>query len=125
VPFAQRSTNGEARYDQIFTTISVEFNAQIDVAKFAMPAPPPPDFAITGGANILTPTAAATLGLKTEGALQGRGVGEKSEDVALTRVDSLALGDVSLSSQVFAIFPMESFSSVEGVAVDGLVGHEI
>jgi len=160
ISFAVRSTNGETRYDQLYTVTSVEFNAPIEDAAFAMPAPPPPDFAIaggassatipfellnnhiyvqatingkgpfrllcdTGGANILTPPAAAALGLKAEGALQGRGVGEKSEDVALAPVDSLALGDVTLSRQVFAIFPMASFSSVEGVAVDGLVGHEI
>lgn len=79
----------------------------------------------TGGANIVTPDVARALGLKTEGALQGRGAGEKSEDVALTKVDSVALGGVTLSSQVFAVFPFETLSSAEGVKVDGLVGYEL
>jgi hypothetical protein len=79
----------------------------------------------TGGANVVSPDLARELGLKSEGALQGRGVGEKSEDVALTKVDSLALGNITLSSQVFAVFPLASLSSVEGVKVDGLVGYEL
>jgi hypothetical protein len=43
----------------------------------------------TGGANIVTPEIAKELGLETQGALQGRGLGEKSEDVALATVDTL------------------------------------
>ena len=159
VPFAQRSTNGEERYDQHVTVRSIEFNVPLDVARFAPPAPPPPDFAIagassttipfellnnhiyvqvringkgpfrvlcdTGGANIVTPELAKELGLATEGALQGRGVGEKSEDVALAKVDTLQIGGATLRNQVFAVFPLASFSKVEGVASGGLVGYEI
>ncbi len=156
--FAQRSTNGETRYDQFFAVESVAINPTIDAAQFAMPAPPAADFAITGGssatipfellnnhiyvqvkvngkgpyrflcdtggANIVTPELARALDLKMEGALQGRGVGEKSEDVALTKVDSVALGGVTLSNQVFAVFPLAALAKVEGVEVQGLVGYE-
>jgi hypothetical protein len=159
VPFSQRSTNGEEKYDQYVTVRSLEFNVALDDARFAAPAPPPPDFAITGGssttipfellnnhiyvqvkingrgpfrvlcdtggANIVTPEVAKELGLATEGALQGRGVGEKSEDVALAKVDTLQIGDATLRNQVFAVFPLASFSKVEGVASGGLVGYEI
>lgn len=159
VPFSQRSTNGEEKYDQRISVQSIEFNAALADARFAPPAPPPPDFAIasgnsttipfellnnhiyvqvkingkgpfrmlcdTGGANIVTPEVAKQLGLATEGALQGRGVGEKSEDVALAKVDMLQVGDATLQNQVFAVFPLASFSKVEGVASAGLVGYEI
>jgi hypothetical protein len=160
VAYAQRSTEGEIKYDQFVTVESIEFNPALDAARFAMPAPPAPDFAFasgktfttvpfellnnhvyvevklngkgpyrllcdTGGANIVTPELAHTLGLQSEGALQGAGVGEKSEDVGLAKVDAVEIGDLTLSNQVFAVFPMQSFSSVEGVETNGLVGYEL
>lgn len=80
----------------------------------------------TGGANVITPAAAAQLGLKTEGAMEGRGVGEKSVDVALTRVDALALGGAVLSNQLFAVLPLEDlWQRVEGVDAAGLIGYEV
>jgi hypothetical protein len=79
----------------------------------------------TGGANVVTPELAAELGLKSEGALQGRGVGEKSEDIALTKVDTLQLGDVRLRDQVFLVFPLGPFAAVEGIPQYGLVGYEV
>lgn len=160
LPFAERTTNGETKYDTFVSIEKVEFNPPIEDAQFRMPQPPPPDFAIaggktstslpfellnnhiyvqvklngkgpflllcdTGGANIVTPTLARELGLKSEGALQGRGVGEKSEDVGLAKIESLQVGDATLSNQIFAIFPLESFSSVEGVTESGLIGYEV
>jgi len=79
----------------------------------------------TGGANIVTPTLARELDLKAEGALQGRGVGEKSEDVGLVKMQSLGVGEAILSNQVFAVFPVETFSAVEGIKINGLIGYEV
>lgn len=79
----------------------------------------------TGGANIVTPSLARELGLKSEGALQGRGVGEKSEDVGLVKMESLRVGDATLANQVFAVYPMEAFSAVEGIPINGLIGYEV
>ena len=79
----------------------------------------------TGGANIVTPPLARELGLKSEGALQGRGVGEKSEDVGLAKVQSVQVGDATLSDQLFAVYPMDAFASVEGVTEQGLIGYEV
>jgi hypothetical protein len=80
----------------------------------------------TGGSNVITPAAAAQLGLETEGAMEGRGVGEKSVDVALTRVDALALGGAVLSNQLFAVLPLEDlWQRVEGVDAAGLIGYEV
>lgn len=78
----------------------------------------------TGGANIVTPALASSLGLKSEGALQGRGVGEKSEDVALTKIETVQVGDVTVKNQVFAVYPLASFESVEDVPQSGLIGYE-
>jgi hypothetical protein len=79
----------------------------------------------TGGANIVTPSLASELGLTPVGAVQGRGVGEKSEDVGFVKMDSLSLGDVTLKDQLFMVFPLEPFSAVEGVPQAGLVGYEV
>ncbi|MFL5299881.1 MAG: aspartyl protease family protein [Anaeromyxobacteraceae bacterium] len=160
LPFRIRSTNGEEKYDQLIEVTGVEVNVPVKDADFAMPAPPPPDFAFsggktsttvpfqlvnnhiyldvtlngqgpfrllcdTGGANIVTPTLAKALGLPTAGALQGRGVGEASEDVALTEVKALGIGDVTLRDQLFMVFAMEPFAAVEGVPILGLIGYEV
>ena len=79
----------------------------------------------SGGANIVTPGLARQIGLKTEGALQGRGAGEKSEDVAFSKVGSLQVGGVTVASQVFAIYPLDSLARAEGIAQSGVIGYEV
>lgn len=79
----------------------------------------------TGGMNVVTPDAARRLGLKAEGAIQGRGAGEKSEDVAIARVGELQLGEVTLKNQAFFVFPLAGLAEAEGVEVDGIVGYEV
>jgi hypothetical protein len=160
IAYLSRSTNGEARYDQLITVQSVELNAPLNDEIFRMPGPPPPDFAIsggqssttvpfellnnhiyvqatlngkgpfrllcdTGGQNIVAVDLARELGLKSEGALQGRGVGEKSEDVGLTKVQTLQIGEATLSNQVFAVYALSALGDVEGMPIQGLVGYEV
>ncbi|MEW6365718.1 MAG: aspartyl protease family protein [Acidobacteriota bacterium] len=79
----------------------------------------------TGGANVLTPTMARQLGVAPEGALQGQGVGEKSEDIGLARVEKVQLGGLTISNQVFYVFPLESMENVEGAGPFGLIGYEV
>ncbi len=79
----------------------------------------------SGGFNVVTPETAARLGLATEGALQARGVGEGSEDLALTRVGTLELGGATLRDQVFSVLPLAGLPEVEGVPVAGIVGFEV
>ncbi|HEY6319926.1 MAG TPA: aspartyl protease family protein [Thermoanaerobaculia bacterium] len=79
----------------------------------------------TGGANIVTPELARTLGLKPQGALQGRGVGDKSEDIGLVTVASLQVGGATLRDQVFAVFNLDPLTSAEGAPVNGLIGYEV
>ena len=79
----------------------------------------------TGGANIVTPEVAAALGLKSEGALQGRGVGEKTQDFGLTKVKTVQIGDAVISDQMFLVFDLKALASAEGVPQSGLVGYEV
>lgn len=79
----------------------------------------------TGGSNIVTPALARELGLEALGALEARGVGEKSEDVALTRVGTVELGDASVKDQLFAVLPLAGLDAAEGLTVQGLIGYEV
>jgi hypothetical protein len=79
----------------------------------------------TGGVNVLTPQLAKELGLTSKGALQGRGVGEKSEDIGLTKVETVEIGDATIANQLFAVYPLGSLADVEGVPEYGLVGYEV
>lgn len=79
----------------------------------------------TGGVNIVTPKIATGLGLKSEGALQGRGAGEGSIDIALAKMDALGIGEAEIKDQVFAVAPLDDFSDIEGVPFLGIVGYEV
>jgi len=79
----------------------------------------------TGGVNLLTPSAAKELGIESEGALQGGGVGAQSVDVGLAKVGKLVMGDVELVDQLFYIVPLTHLEEVEGVSFAGLVGYEV
>jgi PDZ domain/Aspartyl protease len=79
----------------------------------------------TGGSNFVTPEVAKELGVEAQGALEVRGAGEKSEDVALTRIGMVELGGASVRDQLFLVLPFTELSAVEGLSVQGLVGYEI
>lgn len=79
----------------------------------------------TGGENVVSPKLAAVLGVKSEGELQGRGVGEKSEDIGLAKLRTLEVGDITVSNQVFTVFELAPLSNVEGIEVEGLIGYEV
>ncbi|MCC7464396.1 MAG: retropepsin-like domain-containing protein [Gammaproteobacteria bacterium] len=79
----------------------------------------------TGGMNLLTPAAAARLGLAAAGQLAARGVGEQPVDLALARARELRVGDAVLSAPVFYVVDLGDLPAVEGVHADGLVGYEL
>jgi len=54
IPFAQRSTNGEARYDTIVKIESVTFEDAAQAQAFAPPPPPQRDFGFLGGQKSTT-----------------------------------------------------------------------
>jgi membrane-associated protease RseP (regulator of RpoE activity) len=78
----------------------------------------------TGGVNFVTPTLAASLGLKSEGQLQGGGAGAAHMDFGLTKVSSLQLGGAEVKNQVFVVAPLEPMAKIEGVGMPGMVGYE-
>jgi hypothetical protein len=79
----------------------------------------------TGGFNVVTPETAKELGLESQGALQARGVGEGSEDLALTHLGEVRLGDVTLRDQLFFVLPMDGLAEAEGTEVAGVLGFEL
>ncbi len=54
IPHAQRNNTGDAKYDVVTTLDQAVFNQPLPAAAFAMPAPPPPDFAMPAGATSVT-----------------------------------------------------------------------
>jgi hypothetical protein len=79
----------------------------------------------TGGSNVITPSVARELGLKLQGAVQGRGAGEKSLDVAFTTIERMEIGSAVFERQSFASIPLESFGNVEGIPITGIFGYEV
>lgn len=80
----------------------------------------------TGGANILTPQAAKKAGIKSKGALEGRGVGKKSVNTGIGKVKQLTLGDkATLRDQPFSVMAMPGYGNVEGTEFDGLTGPPV
>lgn len=79
----------------------------------------------TGGLNIVTPAAAARLGLEGEGKLAARGVGNQQVDLALARANRLTLGALTVDAPPFYIIDLGPLPQVEGLAIDGIVGYEI
>jgi hypothetical protein len=87
---------------------------------------PPRRFLVdSGGANLLTPDAAAALGLEPEGELEVAGVGDGGERAGFVRPRSLALGDLTWQSPLFLVVPLDGVAEANGVEFDGLLGHEL
>src|SRR6185295_3354524 len=160
LPFAQRTTNGEEKFDTRVAVTSIAINQDVEAARFAPPAERTGDveladgrttasvpfrlannhlfvqveingqgnfnlFFDTGGLNAVTPETAKALGLSAEGAFQGGGVGEKSEEIAVVRIASVKLGGVMFRDQLFYVFPISEMSKVEGLPVSGIIGYEL
>ena len=79
----------------------------------------------TGGLNLVTPTTAKALGLKSMGAMDGGGAGEGTMDVGFTKVDELKVAGATFKNQTFAVLPLDALSDIEGVAEQGMVGYEV
>jgi hypothetical protein len=79
----------------------------------------------TGGLNLLTPAAAAKLGLETSGKMAAGGAGDNKIDLAYAHGTSLEVGAVKLARPVFYVIDMGALDTVEGEPFDGLVGFEL
>jgi len=79
----------------------------------------------TGASNVITPTAARALRLRSVGDGQVKGAGELTASASFARVRSVALGDVRLNDQLFAVVPLERLGEVEGAPFHGILGYEL
>lgn len=125
--FAVPAISGGARIVEASGTTRIPFRlvrdhihveAQVDGQRVQM-------LVDTGGVNILLPAAVKRLGLKTEGQLSARGVGESRADVALTRARSLHLGGVVFDQPLFYVIDFGELPNVEGEDFDGVIGYEL
>lgn len=114
--FADRASDTRVPFELINNHIYI--HAQVDGQPVRM-------LVDTGGLNLLTPAAAARLGLAVKGKLAASGAGERKVDLGFARGRELAVGDVRLAEPVFYVIDTEALADVEGVDFDGLVGFEL
>lgn len=79
----------------------------------------------TGASNVITPFVARKLGLAPIGDAIVKGAGELSVQAQFTTVKSVALADVRLRNQIFAVVKLEHLREVEGVPFHGILGYEL
>jgi hypothetical protein len=78
----------------------------------------------TGGHNLVSPRVVRELGLQTIGSAAMSGAGEKTSESGFTRVAEISLGAVRMRNQLGFVVPIYD-ESIEGIAVDGMVGFEL
>lgn len=81
----------------------------------------------TGGHAILTPDAAALLGLHPAGAGSSGGTGSGTLPIQFAKVDQVEIGGVSLVSQTFLVIPLQYATVERGQrpALAGILGLEL
>lgn len=81
----------------------------------------------TGGHAILTPEAAAKIGLKAAGAGRSFGAGAGSTALSYTRVDTLQLGKATITNQSFLVLPLPPVATDLGdrPPIAGILGLEV
>ncbi|PTY02129.1 hypothetical protein DB347_24725 [Opitutaceae bacterium EW11] len=78
----------------------------------------------TGGHTVLSPKLISEAGLNSFGKAATSGVGEKVETSGFAIVHEIAVGDVRMHDQPVIVLPVYD-RSIEGIAVDGMVGFEL
>ncbi len=79
----------------------------------------------TGASNVITPLVARKLKLAASGDATFKGAGELSAQAQFTMVKAVAIGDVRLRNQSFAVVGLERLGEVEGVPFHGILGCEL
>jgi hypothetical protein len=80
----------------------------------------------TGGQNVIDADVAKQLGLASRGAGALKGVGDGTEPIRFTTVESLGVGGATLRNQTFAVIPVHAgFGISSSQPVDGLIGYEV
>lgn len=79
----------------------------------------------TGGHNLITPKTAKKLNLKMEGSMPGQGVGNKVEDIGITKLDTVDIAKkVTLDKQTFFVLDFAGDDDTEGFPMEGMIGFE-
>lgn len=79
----------------------------------------------TGAIAILDQTHAQAMGIRPEGAMQGAGFGNDMVHFSKSRVQSIAIGDVTFPAQSVLTLDMTGFMHLADVDFAGLLGVEI
>ncbi|MGH6876740.1 MAG: aspartyl protease family protein, partial [Rhizomicrobium sp.] len=79
----------------------------------------------TGGANIVTPPLAKTLGLKSEGKLPATGTGEGVMQGGFTHVAAVQVGNAQVRNQLFIVLPLNTLAAIEGAPMPGMIGYQV
>ncbi|HEY1838447.1 MAG TPA: aspartyl protease family protein [Rhizomicrobium sp.] len=107
------------------TTIPIRFIGNHIYGDAMVDGKGPYDFLFdTGGVNILTPTVTKQLGLTSEGAIEGSGLGAATVTSGLTKVRDLTIGKASIKDKVFVVFPLETLKPAGGLEMLGMAGYE-
>lgn len=149
LPFRSRVNRGDPRYDVVIERTRITLDPALAADAFAPPAAAGGAFAEgatsttlpfrllnnhtyvqavvdgrpltllldTGGVNLLTPKVAAALGLEASA--------EGGAALSEVRARNLELGAFALSEPLFYVADLGRLPEIEGVAFDGLIGHEV
>ena len=77
------------------------------------------------GSPVLETEVAKELGLKTVGKIEGRGVGEGTQEINLLSLPSIRLGDLVIDSTSAMTISLQALSKYEGMPDDGILGYDI
>jgi outer membrane lipoprotein-sorting protein len=87
----------------------------------------PLNFILDSGAGmpVLDTQTAKDLGLKGVGKIEGRGVGEGTQEVNLITLSSVSLGDLVIDSASAATISLSPLNKYEGMPVEGILGYDL
>ncbi len=87
----------------------------------------PLNFILDSGAGmpVLDTQTAKDLGLEGVGKLEGRGVGEGTQEVNLVALSSIGLGDLVIDSVSAATISLSPLNKYEGMPVQGILGYDV
>jgi PDZ domain/Aspartyl protease len=109
------------------TTVPIEVNGFVTIEARLNGQGPFAFILDTGGHAILTPDAAALLGLHPEGAGSAGGTGSGTLPIQFAKVDRVDIGGVAIVKQTFLVIPLQYATVERGSrpALAGIIGLEL
>jgi hypothetical protein len=108
-------------------SVPIEFDGEVAVQAMINGQGPFAFILDTGGHDILTPAAVAALGIETFGETQSGGAGAGVVSQKYARIQSVAIGGLTLKDQPFAVIPMPYIAVERGSrpSFAGILGLEL